>query len=62
MHQQDLARTDPLTGITNTRHFYELAESELSRAKRYECPFSTAYMDLDNFKEVNDVYGHVSGR
>lgn len=59
--EQDLARTDPLTGVLNSRQFYELAGVELDRAKRYGRPFSVAYMDLDNFKEVNDVYGHSTG-
>jgi diguanylate cyclase (GGDEF)-like protein len=60
-HEQDLARTDSLTGVVNSRYFYKLAEVELERAKRYARPFSIAYMDLDNFKEVNDVYGHGAG-
>jgi len=60
-HEQDLARTDSLTGVVNTRYFYERAEVELARAKRYGHAFSIAYMDLDNFKEVNDVYGHGAG-
>jgi|BarGraNGADG00312_1021997.scaffolds.fasta_scaffold00409_8 diguanylate cyclase (GGDEF)-like protein len=60
-HQEDLASTDSLTGVVNTRYFYELAGRELERAKRYERPFSVAYIDLDNFKEVNDVYGHGAG-
>jgi diguanylate cyclase (GGDEF)-like protein len=60
-HQEDLASTDSLTGVVNTRYFYELAGKELERAKRYGRPFSIAYMDLDNFKEVNDVYGHGAG-
>ncbi len=59
--EQDLARTDSLTGVVNTRYFYELATMEVERAKRYGRPFSVAYMDLDNFKEVNDVYGHSAG-
>jgi diguanylate cyclase (GGDEF)-like protein len=59
--EQDLARTDSLTGVLNTRQFYELAGGELDRAKRYGRPLSIAYMDLDNFKEVNDVYGHSAG-
>jgi len=60
-HERDLARVDSLTGVVNTRHFYELADVELARAKRYGHTFSLAYMDLDNFKEVNDVYGHSAG-
>jgi diguanylate cyclase (GGDEF)-like protein len=56
-----LARTDPLTGIANTRTFVEGAELELSRARRYGGSFSLAYMDLDNFKTVNDEQGHMVG-
>lgn len=56
-----LARTDALTGLLNTRHFLEVAELELSRARRYGHPFSLAYVDLDNFKFVNDRFGHAEG-
>jgi diguanylate cyclase (GGDEF)-like protein len=59
--EQDLARTDSLTGVLNTRQFYELAGGEIDRVRRYERPLSIAYIDLDNFKEVNDVYGHSAG-
>jgi diguanylate cyclase (GGDEF)-like protein len=59
--EQDLARTDSLTGALNSRQFYELAGREIDRAKRYNRPLSIAYIDLDNFKEVNDVYGHSAG-
>ncbi|HMK34982.1 MAG TPA: GGDEF domain-containing protein [Desulfomonilaceae bacterium] len=55
------ARTEPLTGLSNMRAFYEVAENELNRARRYNTVFSLAYIDLDNFKAVNDVLGHSTG-
>lgn len=59
--EQTLARTDPMTGAANPRAFYELAERELSRAQRTNQPLSLAYLDLDNFKTVNDRWGHAIG-
>lgn len=56
-----LARIDPLTKSINRRSFFDLAEQEISRARRYEHPFTIAYLDLDNFKEINDHYGHSMG-
>ena len=56
-----LSHTDPLTGAINRRYFRELAETEIRRAGRYGHPFSLAYLDLDNFKEVNDTLGHSTG-
>jgi diguanylate cyclase (GGDEF)-like protein len=56
-----LARTEPLTGLANARAFFEFAEHELNRARRYETPFSVTYIDLDNFKAVNDSLGHITG-
>jgi diguanylate cyclase (GGDEF)-like protein len=56
-----LARTEPLTGLCNPRAFFELADNELNRARRYKTPFSVAYFDLDNFKTVNDSLGHSTG-
>jgi diguanylate cyclase (GGDEF)-like protein len=55
------ARRDPLAGISNRRHFFELAGTEMVRAQRYKRPFTVAYKDLDNFKAVSDQYGHDVG-
>jgi len=55
------ARTDFLTGIPNRRHFLDLADLELARARRYGRPFSMLMLDLDLFKNVNDRYGHRVG-
>lgn len=59
--EKTFARLDYLTGIINRRHFFELAQAELSRAQRYKHPFTLAYIDLDGFKSVNDRYGHLTG-
>jgi diguanylate cyclase (GGDEF)-like protein len=60
-HEQQLARIDYLTGATNSRFFYELFQIELDRSQRYQAPLTIVYMDLDNFKLVNDKFGHGAG-
>jgi len=59
--EQEMARTDFLTGAVNGRHFAELASAEIGRARRHAHPFSVAYMDVDDFKLVNDQLGHSAG-
>jgi diguanylate cyclase (GGDEF)-like protein len=56
-----LSRTDQLTGVMNRRAFEEIVEYEILNLQRQNSPFSLAYLDLDNFKEVNDRYGHKKG-
>jgi diguanylate cyclase (GGDEF)-like protein len=60
-NEQTFARIDFLTGVTNRRAFYELAETEINRAARFNRPFTIAYIDVDNFKKVNDTCGHIQG-
>ncbi|MES0371666.1 MAG: diguanylate cyclase [Mariprofundaceae bacterium] len=55
------ATTDPLTGISNRRHLVEVAEMEIERCERYEHPLSLLLLDIDDFKSVNDTYGHSVG-
>ena len=60
-HEKELARKDHLTGSINVRAFYELADMEIHRARRNKLPFTVAYMDIDDFKIVNDRFGHSVG-
>lgn len=59
--EEELARIDNLTGAVNSRQFLELIQMEIDRQQRYGSPFSLAYIDLDNFKSVNDQFGHPAG-
>jgi len=56
-----LAAMDGLTGIANRRSFDERLNEEWRRASRLRAPLSIAMIDLDNFKQFNDLYGHVAG-
>ena len=57
----ELAHIDSLTETFNSRAFHFRLGEEIKRSRRYGRPFSVAYIDLDNFKSVNDLHGHASG-
>ena len=56
-----LSITDSLTGLYNRRYFDMIFSNELSRAKRGQYPISLIFIDIDNFKFINDTYGHPAG-
>ncbi len=55
------ATNDPLTNVHNARAFSEELAQELGRNRRYGRPLALIYLDLDDFKRVNDAHGHVTG-
>jgi diguanylate cyclase (GGDEF)-like protein len=58
---EQLATTDPLTGLHNRRRFFEMLDEAVADAKRYNRPLSLIMTDIDHFKVVNDTYGHPVG-
>jgi diguanylate cyclase (GGDEF)-like protein len=58
---RQMAMTDSLTGVYNVRAFLDFTEREMERSRRYRRPISLIYLDLDNFKGINDTFGHQAG-
>ena len=59
--EKRLATSDPLTGACNSRSFMEHLDMEVARSRRSRRAFSLAYIDVDNFKNINDTLGHSMG-
>jgi diguanylate cyclase (GGDEF)-like protein/PAS domain S-box-containing protein len=55
------ARRDPLTGIPNRRQFEDVLDQAIERVRRQDCQMALAYLDIDNFKHINDSLGHAGG-
>lgn len=60
-HERLLATVDGLTGVANARGIRKAVEKEMARARRSGLALTAAYIDLDNFKVVNDTFGHETG-
>lgn len=60
-HERHLSRIDPLTMVENRRAFFESANRARSFSERHQAPLSLAYLDLDDFKQLNDRWGHTTG-
>jgi diguanylate cyclase (GGDEF)-like protein len=61
VRERTLSRTDALTGLPNGRAFHEALQTQIARARRHRERFSVAFIDIDDFKAVNDALGHAAG-
>jgi diguanylate cyclase (GGDEF)-like protein len=57
----ELSITDSLTGLYNRKHLMETLDNEVARSKRHKHDFAVLVVDIDDFKEYNDTYGHLAG-
>jgi diguanylate cyclase (GGDEF)-like protein len=58
---KEMSITDELTGLHNSRHFFHRLKAEVERTDRYSHPLILLILDLDNFKQYNDTFGHLAG-
>jgi diguanylate cyclase (GGDEF)-like protein len=56
-----MSTIDPLTELVNSRHFLAIGSVEIERSQRYKHPFSIIYIDIDDFKDINETVGHGAG-
>lgn len=61
MNLERISNTDPLTGVSNRRHFMTTIRKEITRSQRFTHPMSLIVLDIDHFKEINDTHGHSAG-
>lgn len=59
--EREIASRDALTGLFNRRAFFDAGNAEVSRSRRYDHSLAVAFLDLDNFKRLNDSQGHEAG-
>ena len=58
---KELSNRDGLTNLYNHRYFHQIVQREVDRSRRYSHPLSLFMIDIDNFKQINDAFGHLSG-